>query len=103
MEEIKLESWCLLSDLGLTETVNVTVPPTLQMTQKPLLRPHRGGWILGLGSHLNANQPGEPKLHALTINFHFESLRSFPSHYFHLSYTTAQTGGSECSSAQLSH
>lgn len=51
-------SGCGLSDLGPMETVLVPVPPTLQMAQQPLPMPLGGGRTLGLGSHLNWNQPG---------------------------------------------
>lgn len=77
---------CLLSDVGLMETVNLTVPPTLQMTQPPLMTPpQRGPKSWASGSHLNSNQSREPKLHALTINFQFKSLGAFPRHCFRLS------------------
>lgn len=35
--------------LGLMETINITVPPTLQGTQQPSLTPHGGATVPGLG------------------------------------------------------
>lgn len=102
MEEIQRVPRCLLSDSRLTETANVTVPPALQVTQHPLMTPAQSGpesWASG--SHLNSNPSGEPKLHALTINFQFKPPGSFPSHCFHLLNITTQTGRNELISTQL--
>lgn len=85
---------CLPSDAGLMQTVNFTVPPTLQMTQPPLMMPPpREPKSWASGSRLNANQSGEPKLHALTISFQFKSLGSFPGHCFCLSVHNSTNRG----------